>query len=144
MNTETFHIDWLRPPFIVMDVALLAWLLFLSLDAGPSVFIVALAPLVPVALMGWYLFVVQIDPQGIALNRVYRVRWVEITQAKEVSFLGLPYLRIWRVSGFFPLWVPLYVRGSHNLICHLQAWCPLDNPIASTLSQLSTSNSPHG
>jgi hypothetical protein len=148
MDTETFHIDWLRTPFIVMYLALLAWVLFLSLEGGtlglPTIFIVALTPVVLAAVMGRYLFVVQIGPQGISLNRVYRVRWAEVTKAKEVSFFGLPYLLIWRVSRFFPLWVPLYVRGSHSLISRLQAWCPSEGPIASTLSQLSKSNSPHG
>ena len=144
MNTETFRIDFLRTPFIVIYVALLAWLLFLSLDVGPIILVVAHAPVVLAAPVAWYLFVVQIGPQGIALNRMYRVRWAEITKAKELSFFGLPYLRLWRVSGFFPLWVPLYVRRSHHLISCLQAWCPSDNPIASTLSQLSKSNSPQG
>ena len=140
-NTETFRIDWLRTPFIVMYLALLAGVLFLSLEGGtlglPTIFIVTLTPVVLAEVTGRYLFVVQIGPQGIALNRVYRVCWAEIIKGKEVSFFGLPYLCIWRVSRFFPLWVPLYVRGSHNLIWRLQAWCPLDNPIASTLSQLS-------
>ena len=140
MNTETFRIDFLRTPFVVMYVALLAWVLFLSLDGGPALLVVAHAPLVLAAPVAWYLFVVQIGPQGITLYRVNRVRWVEITKAKEISFLGLPYLCLWRTS-WLPWWVPLYVVGSQPLISRLQAWCPADSPIASTLSQLSKCNS---
>src|SRR5688572_31471915 len=109
MNTETFRIDWLRTPFIVMYLALLAGVLFLSLEGGtlglPTIFIVTLTPVVLAEVTGRYLFVVQIGPQGIALNRVYRVRWAESYKAKEVSFFGLPYLCLWRVTGFFPWWV---------------------------------------
>ena len=132
MNTETFRSDYLCTPFIVLAVALLALILFVSLDVGPMAFVVGLAPVVLTAPIVWYMSVIQIDLQGLTLYRVNRVRWVEITKAKKLSILGLPYLCLWRSSGM-PLCVPLYVFKSHVLISLLQAWCPSDSPIASTL-----------
>lgn len=155
MDTETFRISLLRTPFVVMGLALLAWIVLLPVFSGPGasasyrafgaeVFIlglaVVLAPLAFAGLLHWYFGVVQVGPEGIALYRMHRLRWTEITKAKELSFLGLPYLRLWPTSGL-PWLVPLYIVGATPLVCRLQAWCPSNSPIVSTLIQLSKFNS---
>ncbi len=120
MNIETFRVDFLRLPFLVLGCALAACGAYAASSAGASVL---LGPVFLLALgvaVGWYFGVVQVSESGLVLYRTNRALWEELAGVKRLSFVGLPYLLVRRTSGF-PWFVPLYVTGPRSLIESLVA-----------------------
>jgi len=73
-----------------------------------------------------------VNEQGIRINWFKRATWAEIAAAHPTSFLGLPYLRVTLRTGFYkhyPLWVPLYVRGTRTVEAAFVHRAPPDNPL---------------
>lgn len=71
---------------------------------------------------------VSVSEQGLVLNRVNRLIWSEIVDAKARSVLGLPYVYVSRASGF-SWWVPLYLRSPHAFYSAVISLAPPSNPL---------------
>lgn len=71
---------------------------------------------------------VSVSEQGLVLNRVNRLIWSEIADAKARSVLGLPYVYVSRVSGF-SWWVPLYLRSPQAFYSAVISLAPPRNPL---------------
>jgi hypothetical protein len=70
---------------------------------------------------------ITINPDGFALNRVFRCKWSDVKDAKYISFLGLPYVLVSRSKGS-RWWIPLYVRRLKEFKEAVVANAPLGNP----------------
>jgi hypothetical protein len=103
--------------------------------AGIWGFFVASLPLAFGAVIAWFFGTVAVGPAGFTLYRINRASWNDLTRAKVVSVLGLPYVRVWRSSGL-PWLVPLYVSGPRPLAQSLAAWVPRTSALATSLEAL--------
>jgi hypothetical protein len=73
---------------------------------------------------------VSVSERGLVLNRINRLRWPEIKEAKARSVLGLPYILVSRASGF-SWWVPLYLRSPQAFFSAVISAAPQSNPLRS-------------
>lgn len=141
MSTETFQLDYRRAPFAVIGVSVVVWILFSAADAGPWALLVGLPPLLIGIAVAWYFGVIQVSANGVVLYRTHTASWTEITDVSSTWVLGLPYLRIKRVSGFSWL-LPLYTRGDRSLLESLAANAARGTSAATKLRALCESGSP--
>ena len=125
---ETFRIDpfgryglWVSTLFV--PAVWLAWphyALLLGLALSILVFVTILLTVGTVT----------VDDHGIVLFRVNKATWQEITAVKRTSFLGLPYLYIFRAKGF--RWrLPLYIRRIDAFKAALLSKAPTGHPLRS-------------
>ncbi len=76
--------------------------------------------------------VVAIDDEGLVLARIWRLPWSRVVDARRVSVLGLPYLRVKRRKGL--RWsVPLYYLGARSIEEALAARAPESSPLQAAL-----------
>ena len=143
MNIETFRVDFLRLPFLVLGFAVAAYGLYAASSSGASVLIGLFVLLVVGAAVGWYFGVVQVSESGFVLYRTNRARWEEVAGVKRLSFLGLPYLLVRRTLGL-SWFVPLYVTGPRSLVESLVARAPPGTEFATTLQRLAPAVPPRG
>ena len=78
--------------------------------------------------LSWGISVMDIGNNGIRLYRVNSLVWSDITNAKKVKFLGLPYILITRRKGM-RWWLPLYFLGERPIEDSLKDKSPIGNPI---------------
>jgi hypothetical protein len=143
MNIETFRVDFLRLPFLVLGLAVAAYAVYAASTAGPLVLIVPFAVLAVGAPVYWHFGVVQVSESGFVLYRTNRALWEEVAGVKRLSFLGLPYLLVRRTSGL-PWFVPLYVIGARSLVESLIARAPSGTEFATALGRFASTFPPGG
>jgi hypothetical protein len=143
MDTETFRVDFLRLPFLVVGLAVLAYAFYAASSAGASILVGPLVLLTVGAVAGWYFGVVQVGEAGFVLYRTSRARWEEVVGVRRLSVLGLPYLLVSRTVGR-PWFVPLYVTGPRSLVESLVARAPPGTEFAATLRRLVLAATPRG
>jgi hypothetical protein len=132
MNTETFRVDFLRLPFLALGLALAAYAAYVVFTVGAWAVAGALVPLAIGMAMGWYFGVVQVNDSGIVLYRTYRVQWNQISGARRLFILTLPYLLVRRTSGF-AWFLPLDVTGPRSLAESLTERAPRGTAFAAAL-----------
>ena len=133
MTTETFRVDFLRLPFLALDLVVAAFAAYLAVTAGAWAPVPVLVSLAIAIAVGRHFGVVQVNDSGVVLYRTHRMRWGEVAGVKRVSVLGLPYLLIRRISGF-SWFLPLYVTGPRSLVESLAARAPKDTELATALA----------
>lgn len=119
-------------PCIFWTVLIAAPLLW-SARNDPNYLLILLSFLGLFTLYEWYVFVLEINDNGIILYRRRKIEWDEITSARIVNIIGLPYLLTHRRQGF-PVWIPMYFRGPQDLRTMVSAKSPEGNPVNSCLS----------
>jgi hypothetical protein len=125
-DPETFRIHWRSAP-----VALLVlWFgLAMALTWPRLTAVIPLAAELLIALgLLFSLFTVAVDEDGVALFRVSRLRWSQVTAVQRRAPLGLPHLVVARRNGG-TVWLPLYVQGRRRLEQALAEKAPLGNPL---------------
>lgn len=123
---QTFRVD-LFGPFGLLGVVIFAPVLWIASDNIVAL-VVGLVFIVAAALATYFLCTVVVSGTGIVLYRINKARWQEITAAKRVSFLGLPYLKIEREKGL-RWWIPLYLTKPEEFRLALKAKAPVGNPL---------------
>lgn len=74
----------------------------------------------------WNTGVMTIDQNGVVLYRINKLAWSDMSSAKRVKFLGLPYIRVGRKKGL-PFWLPLYFKGQRPIEEALLDCAPASN-----------------
>jgi hypothetical protein len=125
-GSDTFRID-LFGRYRAWIAALFAPLFWL---AWPN-YSMLLVPTVGIVLFIAMLLLVgtiTVSDWGLVLFRVNKASWGEITAVKRTSFLGLPYLFVFRTKGF-RWWLPLYIRRIEAFKAALLAKAPSGHPL---------------
>lgn len=125
-DTQTFYIKIFGRFGIVMilfftPVLWVAWGRSTTLLVGLAFFVFG-AFVTPI------LCTVVVSQSGVVLNRVNRARWQDLTAARRVTVLGLPYLLVQRRKGL-RWWIPLYLSRPEEFRRSLIANAPLGNPL---------------
>jgi hypothetical protein len=125
-GSDTFRID-LFGRYGAWMAALFAPLLWLAWPHFSMLLVVAVGIFMFVALL-LLVGTIEVSDRGLVLYRVNRVTWSEITAVKRTSFLGLPYLFVFRTRGF--RWsLPLYIRRVDAFKAALLSRAPLGHPL---------------
>ncbi len=125
-EARTFHVD-LFGRFGLVTVVIFVPILWVASDSIVTL-LVALA-FVAVAEIGtYYLCTVVVGRNGIVLYRANKADWQDMTAAKQVSFLGLPYLKVEREKGL-RWWIPLYLTKPDEFRHALVTNAPAGNPL---------------
>jgi hypothetical protein len=77
---------------------------------------------------GLLICTISVSDSGIVLCRVNRARWQDIAAVTRTSFLGLPYLFVFRTRGF-RWWAPLYLRHPQQFRASLISRAPSGHPL---------------
>ena len=122
-----FHFPWRIHVAIVIS---LLWLpvIFSNYAITIELFLFLLVVIAIPILSVWQVSVMTINSKGIKLYRVNKLVWSDITDAKQTSFVGLPYILIKRKKGM-KWWLPLYFKGNLTVINALINNAPKENPI---------------
>lgn len=92
----------------------------------PAVFILVLAA------YSFWMFRLEVAPDGMILYRVHQAGWNEIVSARKRRFLFLPYLYLTRRTGR-AWWVPLYFVGREPVGAALLRHAPEGHPVRQAL-----------
>jgi len=125
-DDKIFHID-LFGRFGLVTVVIFAPILWVASGSFLTL-LVALAFVVAVEIGTYYFCTVVIGRNGMVLYRANKADWKDMTAAKQVSFIGLPYLKIEREKGL-RWWVPLYLTKPSEFRKTLLAHAPEGNPL---------------
>ena len=123
---QTFHVDLLGR-FGLLSVFFFAPVLWIAADSLPTL-LIGVAFIIVAEFLTYFLCTVVVNDEGIVLNRAYTARWQDMTAAKQVSFLGLPYLKLERDKNL-KWWVPLYLTRPNEFRLALTAKAPVGNPM---------------
>ena len=127
-----FHLKW-RNLLLLICVILFSSVLYHAIPNQQVMHIVLSIFNLVVSVYGvWFLSSVEITKDGLALYKINRLKWQDITSAKRTSFLGLPYILLRRKKGT-TWWLPLYYVGESNFQTTLLNVIPSDNPIRDSL-----------
>lgn len=125
--TATFRLPvWMQVLLVAIFVLQVLPMLFMSAVLGALDFVLIgllLAFLLP-------MYTIRLDPEGVQLYGLWRLRWEEIRAAYCRKLFGLPYLCVRRQKGF-RWWIPLYFVGDCDLAKALVDAAPPDSPIRS-------------
>lgn len=125
-DAQTFYVE-IFGRYGLLLIVFFAPALWLASDSIWTLSIV-IAFLVFVSFSTPMLFTVVVGPNGIVLYRVNRARWQDLTTAKEISFLGLPYLSVERKKGI-RWWIPLYLTRPDEFRLALTKYAPFGHPL---------------
>ena len=125
-DDKIFHID-LFGRFGLVTVVIFVPLLWVA-SGSILTLLVALAFVVAVEYGTYFFCTVVVGRSGMVLYRTNKANWKEMTAAKRVSFIGLPYLKIEREKGL-RWWVPLYLTKPAEFRKALLAHAPEGNPL---------------
>jgi hypothetical protein len=108
-----------------------------GLPLGAWPFLIAVEGVVLAGLMWLFqtkVTIVVVSAEGVTMDRIWRLRWEEVTSARLQTIFGLQYLRVARPGWMRPnLSLPLYMVGSRPLIAALRDHAPLGNPVRKCL-----------
>ena len=125
-DAQTFHVD-LFGRFGLVSVVIFAPVLWVVSDNIPAL-IIGLAFFAIAEFLAYFLCTVAVSHSGIVLYRTNKARWQDMTAAKRVSFLGLPYLKVEREKGL-RWWIPLYLNKPEEFRLALNSKAPVGNPL---------------
>ena len=129
-EAKTFHVD-LFGRFGLVTVVLFVLILIIMWVASDSIsfsFLVALAYVAVMEIGTYYICTVVVGRNGIVLYRINKAEWQDMIAATQVSFLGLPYLKVERIKGL--TWrIPLYLTKPDEFRHALVANAPVGNPL---------------
>jgi hypothetical protein len=125
-DAKTFHVD-LFGRFGLVTVVVFVPILWLASDSTLTL-LVALAFVVAAEFGTYYFCTVVVGNNGIVLYRANKADWQDMTAAKQVSFLGLPYLKVERDKGL-RWWIPLYLTEPAAFREALATNAPAGNPL---------------
>ena len=129
-DATTFHVDLfgrfgLVSVVLFVPIPVIVWVVS---DSISFTFLVALAYVAVAEIGTYYLCTVVVGRNGIVLYRINRADWQDMTAARQVSFLGLPYLKVERKKGL--TWrIPLYLTKPYEFRLALVANAPVGNPL---------------
>ncbi len=129
-DAKTFHVD-LFGRFGLVTVVFFVLILVIFWDAFDSIsftFLVALAYVAFIQIGTYYICTVVVSSNGIVLYRINKADWQDMTTARQVSFLGLPYLKVERVKGL-TWWIPLYLTKLDEFQMAVVMNAPVGNPL---------------
>lgn len=81
---------------------------------------------------------VELGRDGMRINRINRIRWSDISAVQYKRFMGLPYLKVRKASGYMDWWVPLYVRRPVEFCDAVRELAPRDSPMRETVEMYYT------
>jgi len=125
-DDKIFHID-LFGRFGLVTVVMFVPVLWVASDSFLTL-LVAIAFVAAVEIGTYYFCTVVIGRNGIVLYRANKADWQDMTAAKPVSFLGLPYLKVQREKGI-RWWIPLYLTEPNEFRQALITNAPAGNPL---------------
>ena len=125
-DAKTFHVD-LFGRFGLVTVVIFVPILWVASDSIPTL-LVAIAFVAAAEIGTYYFCTVVVGLNGIVLYRANKADWQDMTAAKQVSFLGLPYLKVEREKGL-RWWIPLYLTELAEFRQALVTNAPAGNPL---------------